>query len=78
MGYKQPADVPQIISNLRQIARECSSSYNDGYVSFELKKDLYLIKDILDSLIEECPSFVGEDAWLTTREKERIVNYLKK
>jgi len=78
MGFKQPANVPEIVSHLRQIARECSSPYNDGYISFELKKDLYLIKDILDNLIEQCPNFSGEQEWLTKREKERIVNYLKK
>jgi len=78
MGFKQPASVPEIVTQLRHIARECSSPYNDGYISFELKKDLYLIKDILDNLIEQCPSFAGEEEWLTNREKERIVNYLKK
>jgi hypothetical protein len=77
MGYKKPADVVDIISQIRQIAREISSPYNDGYTSLEMKKDLWLIKEVLDDMIDNCPQFEGEDEWLTKREKERIVNYLK-
>jgi hypothetical protein len=78
MGYKKPADVPDIISQIRQLASECRSHRNDGYTAFDLKKDLWLIKELLDEIIDDCPTFEGEEEWLTKREKERIVNYLKK
>lgn len=78
MGYKKPADVPNIISQLRQIAAECNNAYNDGYTSLDLKKDLWLIKDVLDELLDGCPTFEGETEWLTNKEKERIVKYLKR
>jgi hypothetical protein len=77
MGYKKPVSVPDIIACIRQLSSEIQSPYNDGYTSFENKKDLWLIKEVLDELIENCPSFEGEEEWLTKREKERIVNYLK-
>jgi hypothetical protein len=78
MGYKKPADVPSIISQIRQIANECRSPYNDGFVAFDMKKDLWQIKEILTELLDDLPKFEGEEEWLTKREKERIVNYLKK
>jgi len=77
MGFKQPADVSHIISEIRRIANECRSPYNDGYISFGLKKDLYLIDHVLKELIKDCPTFAGEEEWLTEIEKERIINYLK-
>ena len=66
-----------IATQIHAIARECSSPYNDGFTGFELKKDLYQIKEILETAINQSPTFYGEQEWLTEQEKKRIIKILK-
>lgn len=74
---KRNWDVAQITSQIYTMARECSSPYNDGWTSFEIKKDLYEIQQIIDQAIRNCPTFSGEDQWLTEQEQKRILKILK-
>jgi hypothetical protein len=69
--------VEDIATQVHAIARECSSPYNDGFTAFELKKDLYQIKEILDTAISRSPTFYGEQEWLTQQEQQRIIKILK-
>lgn len=75
---KQSWDVNDIISQLLQLSNACSSPLRNPKVAFELKQDLYLIKDFVDRAIKNSPNF-GEDEekWLTTRNQKRILNILK-
>jgi hypothetical protein len=74
---KQSWSVEDIATQVHAIARECSSPYNDGFTAFELKKDLYQIKEILDTAISCSPTFYGEQEWLTAQEQQRIIKILK-
>ena len=74
---KQSWSVEEIATQIHAIARECSSPYNDGFTAFELKKDLYQIKEILDTAISRSPTFYGEQQWLTDQEQQRIIKILK-
>lgn len=77
MGYKKSWDVNSITSQIHSIARECSSSYNDGYTAFGCKQDLYQLKELLDTVIRNSPTFSGEQEWLQEQEKKRIIKILK-
>lgn len=71
-------DVANIAGQLHDLSRQCASPYNDGFTAFELKKDLYLLKEILDEALETAPDFGQlETEWLTEREKKRIIKILK-
>jgi hypothetical protein len=74
---KKDWDVCNIISQIHSISRQCSSSYNDGFTAFELKKDLYEIQYIIDQALKSAPEFSGEHEWLTEQEKKRIIKILK-
>ena len=74
---KQSWSVEDIATQVHAIARECSSPYNDGFTAFELKKDLYQIKEILDTAISRSPTFYGEQEWLKAQEQKRIIKILK-
>ena len=74
---KQTWSVEEIATQIHAIARECSSPYNEGFTAFELKKDLYQIKEILDTAISLSPTFYGEQEWLTEQEQQRIIKILK-
>ena len=77
MGFKHSWDVADIAGQLQRLSRECSSPFNDGITAFELKKDLYQIKFIIDDALKTTPEFSGEQEWLTEQEKKRIIKILK-
>lgn len=60
------------------MARECSSGYNDGFVTFEIKKDLYQLQEIINRAIKDCPDYGDlEKDWLHKQEQQRIIKLLK-
>jgi hypothetical protein len=77
VGFKQSWNIADIASQLHRLVRECSSTSNDGFTAFELKKDLYQIKFIIDDALKTTPEFYGEQEWLTEQEKKRIIKILK-
>ena len=78
MGGPILPDIDDIMSKIRKMNIEMSSPYNDGYVSWGIKQDLYILKFFLDKVVADAPTFVGEDEWLQDREQEVIMEILKK
>lgn len=74
---KKAWSVDEIANQIHALSRECSSPYNEGFTAFELKKDLYQIKFIIDEALQRAPTFSGEVEWLTEQEKQRIIKILK-
>lgn len=71
-------NVEDIILQIKNLTRECSSPYNDGLSGWYLKQDLYLIKDTLESCLKQSPKFGNiEEEWLLEKEKNRIIKILK-
>lgn len=78
MGFNKNWDISSIVIQIRQISIDCSSSHTNGFTAWELKKDLYQIKDIVDRALSAAPNFgVLEKQWLTDQEQKRIINILK-
>ncbi len=78
MGFKTNWDVAEISRQIHSMARECASPYNTGFLTFEIKKDLYQLKEIIDRALKEAPAFGDmEQQWLTEQEQKRIINILK-
>jgi len=77
MGFKKSWDVADISHHIYKMARECASPYNDGFTSFEIKKDLWDLKFIIDQSIKNTPTFSSEEQWLQDQEKKRIIKHLK-
>jgi diphthamide biosynthesis methyltransferase len=78
MGFRKSWDAADISHQIHALARECSSPYNDGFTSFECKKDLYQLKYIIDRALREAPDFGDlEQTWLTEQEQKRIIKHLK-
>ena len=51
---------------------ELNSPRNDGYVAFEMKKDLYRLKVLLDQILKDSPEFVGESEFLQEQSKKQM------
>ena len=78
MGFKKSWDPADIANQIRSLSRECSSLYNDGFTSFECKKDLLLIKKLVDDALADAPNFGEmEERWLKEQEQKRIIKILK-
>ena len=57
---------------------ELNSPYNDGYVQWEIKKDLHKLKWLLDEILKDSPEFVGEDEFLKEHEQVKMWRTLAK
>ena len=57
---------------------ELNNPRNDGYVQWEIKKDLYKLKWLLDQILKNSPEFVGESEFLTEETKRQVWHILKK
>ncbi len=77
MGFKKSWDATDVMSQISSLARECSSPYNDGFISWGCKQDLYKIQEAVNEAIRRCPTFSGEQEWLTEQEQKRIIKILK-
>lgn len=73
MGFKKPR-MDDAVSQIRLCAAEARSPYNDGWTSMECKRDLVQLKWLIEDLLEECPTFIGEEEW----EQDRLVELLKR
>jgi hypothetical protein len=77
MGHKQQLNVGDIVSQINAATYECTSPYNDGFVGWGYKQDLYKIKFILEDALRRCPTYVGEDEWLREQDKKKVIRILK-
>ena len=78
MGFKKSWDVADISRQIHSMARECASSYNTGFITFEIKKDLLQLKEILDDALKDAPDFGElEKDWLEEQEKKKVIKILK-
>lgn len=78
MGFRKPIEAADVISQIRRAGAEINSSYNDGFTSWEIKQDLYLIKFFLDEVLAKSSKFSGEEAWLEEQSKKQVWATLKK
>jgi hypothetical protein len=77
MGFKKSWDASDIMSQIQSLSRECTSPHNDGYTGWYCKQDLYQIQEVINEALRRCPTFSGEQEWLTEREQQRIIKILK-
>lgn len=76
MGYKHSYDIVRAQTEIRAAFRECISPYNDGFVTWGIKQDLYQLKWMLDEMIKECPTFAPEPEWLKEQEQKKLIKIL--
>ena len=69
MGFRKPMDYNSVHHNLYMAGVELHSPYNDGYTQWEIKQDLYRIKWLVDAILKDSSTFVGEEDFLKEHEK---------
>ena len=77
MGHKYQLDMTLIAGQINSAVYEVNSGYNDGFVGWGYKQDLYRLKWLLDDAIKRCNTFSPEDEWLREQEKQKVIRILK-
>ena len=57
---------------------ELHSPYNDGFTTFEIKKDLHKLKWLLDEIMADSPTFADEEEFLKKHEQTKMWRTLSK
>lgn len=78
MGYRKPLDLNSIQHQIYMTGVEIMSERNDGFTQWELKKDLYVLQGLINSIIERSPTFVDEEEYLRELEQNRVVRILER
>ena len=77
MGHRKDWDMNAIRHQIWTMRHEATTPYNDGWVAFGVKQELYQLKWQIDQALAACSTFTGEDEWLREQEQERIIKILK-
>lgn len=78
MGFKSPIDYNSVHHQIYMAGVEVNSSRNDGYTAWEIKKNIYRIKFLVDAILEKSGKFVDEDEWLQEQEAQKLVFILER
>ena len=78
MGFKKPLDYNQVQHQIYMSGVELHSPHNDGYTQWEIKKDLYKIKWLVDSILENSDSFLNEDEFIDEHKQKIMWQILKR
>ena len=73
MGFKKSWSLPEIERQIRSLAIEVASPYNDGWTASSCKHELYQLKCMIEDIYQTLPDFVGEEKW----EQERLMQRLR-
>jgi hypothetical protein len=72
MGFRKPMDYNSVSHQIYITGVELNSPRNDGFVAFEMKKDLHRLKFLLDQILKDSPEFVGEFEFLQEQSKKQM------
>ncbi len=73
---EEPKYVPhEVVRAIRELARNASSPYTDGFTACSFKHDLYILKCFVEDEYKRCPDFPEQEReW----EQVRLLEILKK
>lgn len=77
MGFRKHLDYNTVQHNIYMAGVELCNSRNDGYTQWEIKQDLYRLKWLVDNILAQSATFVGEDEFLREHEKAEVWRALK-
>jgi len=78
MGFRKPMDYTNVHHQIYMAGVELHSSRNDGYTTWEIKKDLHRIKWLLDEIMADSPTYTEEKEFLDEHSKVKMWRTLKK
>lgn len=76
MGFRNPMDINSVKHQIYMSGVELCSPRNDGFTSWEIKKNLYHLKWLLDDIMRQSPTFSDEDEFVKEHEKQVVFREL--
>jgi len=76
MGFRKPMDYNSVSHQIYMSGVELNNARNDGFTQWEIKKDLYKMKFLLDEILERSDKFAGEDEFLQEQSKKQMWRHL--
>jgi hypothetical protein len=65
----------EVVRSIRELARNASSPYSDGFSACAYKHDLYVLKCFIEDMYNSCPEFPDQEReW----EQIRLMELLKR
>jgi hypothetical protein len=77
MGFRKPMDYNSVHHQIYIAGVELCSPRNDGFTTFEIKKDLHKLKWLIDEIMKDSPTFEGEDEFIKEHEQKVMWKILK-
>ena len=77
MGFRKPMDYNSVSHQIYMTGVEICDSRNDGFTSLYLKQDLYKLKWLIDEIMRDSPTFIGEDEFIKEHEQKVMWRRLK-
>ena len=78
MGFRKPMDYNSVSHQIYIAGVELNSPRNDGFTSFEIKKDLHKLKWLIDEIMADSPTFAGEEEFLKEHDQKKMWRTLSK
>jgi hypothetical protein len=78
MGFRKPMDYNNVHHQIYMAGVELHSGHNDGFTTWEIKKDLHRIKWLLDEIMADSPTYTEEKEFLDEHSKVKMWRTLKK
>ena len=78
MGFRKPMDYSSVHHQIYMAGVEMHSGHNDGYTTWEIKKDLHRIKWLVDEIMADSPTYAEEKEFLDEHSKVKMWRTLKK
>jgi hypothetical protein len=72
MGFRKPMDYNAVHHQICISGVELCSPRNDGFTTWEIKKDLYRLKFLLDEILADSPTYSGEHQFLEEHAKKKM------
>jgi len=77
MGFRKPMDYNSVNHQIYMAGVELYSPYNDGFVAWSVKQDLYKLKWLLDAIMKDSPTFVDEEQFIKEHQQKVMWRTLK-
>ena len=78
MGYRKPLHYTDVRSQILTAGHELNDHHNDGFIQWEIKKELYRLKFLINEILTNSGSFVSEEEFLEEEAKRKTWSILHK
>jgi hypothetical protein len=77
MSFNKDWDLNAIHHHIWSMTYAMNNPRNDGFTTWPIKQDLYQLKWLIESALENAATYAPEQEWLNEQEQKKIWKILK-